>query len=623
MSMAKSGAAKTRHKHQDTTAARPVGDDGSRRQFDEAILYNEATRALDVRLVGQKGNISITVDCSSWLVAPGLAFVFARASLEACKGLMLRTKEAHFDCLTYGIFAWLNSSRRYKNLTIEGLTTRLLREVVQEWIGRKQEDGSYQFKYDNRNHQLGAIRKVINHLKANGPRLLPDDCDVPRNPWPGGAKVRRAPKTSDPAEEAAFWKYCRDSAAAEMAQVEGIWRSADEALRNNPNIAEKPLLHRARTVGMAYLRVIYLTGGYLPEQNVLEATSPELYGLTKEFGYVTMARSLAPYAKDLAKYVLLLAYATLLNEQPLVNLEVTKLEVKTVLDTKRLLIKGVKNRAGKTLRLSFAESPESDNPYRIVEFLRQWTARIRELCPKELASHLWLYVPRDQHGEVRVNTYHDRGRGKPVNFRSHLQVFCRAGGFKWKGLREIRMAGAEIADQLFGGDIRQTSELLQHSGMSVTEKHYRSGAAQRRMMEQLVVGMSQRDRWVLSDGKFDPRNAPTSDELSAATPAFRCLDPLDSPIPGERQGRLCGAFGKCSACPLGSVDVRSPYALARLLQLQALHHCAREELGEKAWRLRWGESYDRLVNFWLPQFTEEAVLREAEQLLIPPLPPLD
>ncbi|HWV45933.1 MAG TPA: hypothetical protein VN039_07945, partial [Nitrospira sp.] len=101
--MAKSGAAKTRHKHQDTTAARPVGDDGSRRQFDEAILYNEATRALDVRLVGQKGNISITVDCSSWLVAPGLAFVFARASLEACKGLMLRTKEAHFDCLTYGI----------------------------------------------------------------------------------------------------------------------------------------------------------------------------------------------------------------------------------------------------------------------------------------------------------------------------------------------------------------------------------------------------------------------------------------------------------------------------------------------------------------------------------------
>lgn len=621
--MAKSGAAKSRHTPENAVVARPAAAEESRKQAEEAVWYNEATGALDVRLVGPKNTISVTVDCSSWLVAPGPALVFARASIEACRSLELRTKEAHFDCLTYGFFAWLNSSKHHKNLTIEDLTTSLLREVVLEWIGRKRDDGSFQFSYDTRMHQLGAIRKVIHYIKSNNLTSLPDDCEVPRNPWPGGAKIRRAPKSSSAADEAAFWQYCRDSVAAEMKQVEGIWRSADEALRENPRLAEKPLPVGTRTVGMAYLRVAYLTDGYLPEQNVLKATSPELYGLTREFGYVKIARALAPYARDLAKYVVLLAYATLMNEQPLVDIEVGKLEIKSIMDTKRLLIRAQKHRAGRTLRLSFAESTEFDSPFRIVAFVLRWTARIRELCPNELASHLWLYVPRDQHGEIRVNTYHNMGRGKPVNFRSHLQVLCNAGGFRWKGLREIRMAGAEIADQLFGGDIRQTSALLQHSGISVAEKHYRSGAAQQRMMEQLVVGMSQRERWVLTDGSFDPRNAPAGDELSAATPPFRCLDPLDSPIPGERQGRLCGAYGKCSACPLGSVDIRSPYALARLLQLKALHQRVREELGEKAWRLRWGESYDRLVDFWLPQFTDEGVIREAEKLLIPPLPPLD
>ena len=84
-----------------------------------------------------------------------------------------------------------------------------------------------------------------------------------------------------------------------------------------------------------------------------------------------------------------------------------------------------------------------------------------------------------------------------------------------------------------------------------------------------------------------------------------------------------GAYGQCPLCPLGSIDVRSPYALVRLLQLKARHQISREDLGEQAWGLRWRESYERLVKFWLPQFTDEAVLVAAERLLIPPLPPLD
>jgi len=620
--MAKSGAAKSRHAQQGATGTRLAGDAESTPGSD-AIVYDDTKASLLVRLVDRRTNISVTVDCSTWLVAPDLALAFVKSSVAACSGQRLRTREAHLINLSRGLFEYLRSCERHSNLTLVDLTTTFLREVVGEWIGRIREDGSYHFNYDTRNHYLGAIRKVIRHIKAHDRSSLPNDCEVPSNPWPGGQNCSKAAMARNPINDSAFYRHCRDAAAKQMAEVEAVWRSADEALRINPRIAENTLPRRGRTVGMAYLRVSHLTGGYLPEQKVLKEASGEVFDLTNDFGYRTIARALAPLASELTKFVYLLAFATLLNQQPLVDLEISDLEIKSILNTKRLLIKGTKHRSGKTLRLSFAESNESDSPFRVIAFVRRWTERLREICPEDLKNNLWLYVPRNQYGKLAVKTYHQMGRGVAVNFHSHTQTFCTAAGFEWRGVRSVRAAGAEIADQLFDGDIRQVSALLQHSGISVTEKHYRSRAAQQRQTEQLVAGISQRERWVLSDGKIDPRNAPASDELGAATPGFRCNDPLSSPIRGEREGRMCGAYGQCPACPLGSIDVSSPYALARLLQLKALHQRAREQLGEQAWQMRWGESYTHLVTFWLPLFTNEAVLAEAERLLIPPLPPLD
>lgn len=620
--MAKSGAAKSRHAQQGATGTRLAGEVESTPASD-AIIYDDTKASLLVRLVDRRTSISVTVDCSTWLVATDLALEFAKSSVAACAGQRLRTREAQLINLSYGLFEYLRTCERHRNLAMADVTTTFLREVVREWIGRIREDGSHHFDYDTRNHYLGAIRKVIRYIKAHDRSSLPDDCEVPSNPWPGGSNSGKAAKAKDPIDDSAFYRYCRDKAVAQMAGIEAIWKSADEALRINPRIAENPLPRRARTVGMAYLRASRLTGGYIPEQKAIKEASGELFDLTEEFGYTAIARALAPLAGDLTKFVFLLAFATVLNMQPLLDIELDNLEIKSILATNRLLIKGPKYRAGKTQHLNYAESTESDSPFRVVAFLKRWTERLRTICPEDLKDHLWLYVPRNKKGTVRVETLHEMGRGKSVNFHSHIIGFCRAGRFEWRGLRSVRAAGAEIADQLFDGDIRQISGLLQHSGISVTEKHYRSSAAKRRQTEQLVAGMSQRERWVLSDGKIDPRNTPASDELGAATPGFRCLDPLASPIRGERPGKMCGAYGQCPACPLGSIDISSPYALARLLQLRDLHHRSREQLGEKAWKMRWGESYTHLVTFWLSLFTNETVLAEAERLLIPPLPPLD
>ncbi|WP_235499552.1 hypothetical protein, partial [Frateuria sp. Soil773] len=106
-------------------------------------MYDTAKVSLLVQLVDRRTSSSVIVDCSSWLVAPELALTFAEASVAACAGQRLRTKEAHLHNLIYGFFSYLNHSGSHRSLTVVDLTTTLLSEVVREWIGRTREDGSY------------------------------------------------------------------------------------------------------------------------------------------------------------------------------------------------------------------------------------------------------------------------------------------------------------------------------------------------------------------------------------------------------------------------------------------------------------------------------------------------
>ncbi|WP_157616940.1 hypothetical protein [Rhodanobacter sp. Soil772] len=588
----------------------------------DAVMHDAENGSLSIRLSGLHGRDPKELNCSSWLAAPKLAMAFGKISL-AIRFRAFRTREAHFIDLTYGIFAYCASDPRFSCLAISNLDSAFVSGFVREWLSRTNDDGSYVLSGYTRTHYLGALRKVIRALKDMNCADLPDDCEIPSNPWPGGTLVTQPKEPMTLRQSTAFYRYCRAGVAAQIAEVEAVWTSADQARRVCSYVGETPLPHRGRTVGMAYLRAAYLANGYLPEQKVLKATNAELFKITAEFGYQTIARALAPLAGDLTKFVFLLAFATLLNAQPLLDLELSHIKTKKILGTERIFLSSPKNRSGRKQHLNFAESSEGDSPYRVIKFLIRWTERLRDLCPEQMRNYLFLCVPRNKKGRIRVETLHQMGQGKSVLFHSHIIGFCKAGGFSWIGLRSVRATGAEIADLLFGGDIRKTSALLQHSGLGVTEKYYRSRLAQRRQSEQLAVAMDRRERWIASQGKIEPRNTPQSEEVGAATPGFRCLDPCDSPLRGERQGRLCTAYGQCPACPFASVDVKSPYALARALQVQVLHHDARERLGAEAWRLRWGESYERLVGFWLPQFDDVDVQNVAAQLPLPPLPPLD
>jgi hypothetical protein len=196
------------------------------------------------------------------------------------------------------------------------------------------------------------------------------------------------------------------------------------------------------------------------------------------------------------------------------------------------------------------------------------------------------------------------------------------GGFGWIGARSIRGFVAELTDEMLQGDVVATGHLLQHSRVDTTREHYQNAAVRARQGSYLAVGMQLRQRWVDSDGKIEPRNVSAKHDHSAATSGFRCLDPYDSPIPGQEKGKLCTAYGACASCPLATLDIESPYAAARCFQWKVAMAEARANCGAEVFRVRWEKGYWALVNVWLPAFPAE-VWERAAKLDLPPLEGLE
>jgi hypothetical protein len=195
-------------------------------------------------------------------------------------------------------------------------------------------------------------------------------------------------------------------------------------------------------------------------------------------------------------------------------------------------------------------------------------------------------------------------------------------GFPWIGARQIRDFAAQLGDELFRGDVVATGELLQHSRVETTRDHYQNAGVRARQDKDFALAMLCRQRWFDSDGKIEPRNVPLEHDHSAATPGFRCLNPKNSPMPGQEAGRMSGAYGLCPQSPFAMINRYSPYTAARLVALRRAMARYRQNYGPEVFRVRWKECYRALVHVWLPAIPS-SVWDRAARLLLPPLPELE
>ena len=571
-------------------------------------------------------------DCTPLLKLPLLAEQIGLAlSQRATSGYRTSSYRAMMNNLKTGFVQYAADKGIAEALSIDDLDTTFFNDFIDRFLSKK-EDGVYVYAPYTRMHKLGALRAVVTSMRELK-QPLPQDSHIRDNPWERATRSEVRPKdrperTRD--EMVDFYAYCRKEVADTMTFVEGL--IADERLavesRSGTSMSDRLRAQAKKAYPVIDAKAYF--GASLPERGDLKELHPRMYPSIQGYGYRKMTRNFGPYAADLCAFVYYLAHTTQLNLQPLVDIKAKNVRVERSTGRDIIRIATTKHRTkakagseSKRIEKSWPLDDDPLSPGNVIHFLYRWTQFLRENSNDESRKYLFCFIPRNRSDASRLDTYAMvKARGGRTEFERHTTFFCKDGGFRWTGLREIRGQMAELLDEQFEHDTSKVSAALDHSNIDTTRSHYQNDQVLSRHMRRFAHAAEQHQRWWISDGKVEPRNLPKDHDPSAATDGFVCLDPYDSPRDGQPQGRLCGAFGDCPACPFAMVDLTSARSAARCRELKKMLEDVRERTGERAFEARWGKNYRALKSLWIPSFSPE-VTAKANDLLLPPLPSIE
>jgi hypothetical protein len=262
-----------------------------------------------------------------------------------------------------------------------------------------------------------------------------------------------------------------------------------------------------------------------------------------------------------------------------------------------------------------------DNPAFLWQFLLEWTQWFRPTAAPGWQDRLFLYVPGSTSPNKRMQGFDgETDPGGDFNFTYAYKQFFQDHGLTYYTFKQIRLTGLDIVDVEFAGDIRAKQAAGGHAKVQTTYQSYTTDAQMQRGDESLAQLSAARERFRKTQGKSDPRRKPEGADIGAATPGWTCVDPYDSPL--YEKDKLCGGYGRCPACPLGSISPNDCYSAAQAFNLLDAIDKAVETIAPAAWLERYGPSRKALTEFWLPQIPDH-VLEQVRQMKLPPLPPLE
>jgi hypothetical protein len=137
------------------------------------------------------------------------------------------------------------------------------------------------------------------------------------------------------------------------------------------------------------------------------------------------------------------------------------------------------------------------------------------------------------------------------------------------------------------GDLAAAQALGNHRKPHTTWTFYTSSGVKKRFLERLGEVLVLRQRWIDTKGVIDPRRLTQSQDKSAATPGFICLDPFDSPRKNQNKGRACKAYGECPSCPLAAADLGNASTVALYFALKYSIYKSQSSMSAQTWLLRW------------------------------------
>jgi hypothetical protein len=315
-------------------------------------------------------------------------------------------------------------------------------------------------------------------------------------------------------------------------------------------------------------------------------------------------------------FLMLLLHYTTWNQATLLNMKIDGIRRIRFAGISRVVITARKRRRGtaasdKVCVKAFAIDEQPTNPSRLLAFVERWTSAMREALGTD---HVWIAAGR---GRVRLMSDELLSNSR---LSIDAGIYLRRAGADGSTLKDIRSGVLDLVHLATGGDVGKVAWEAEHQP-ETTVTHYTLPAASRRETVALAGAQAEMQRWISSGGKVDARLLPSRSDRSAATPGFGCMSPTTSPMPGQRDGQSCTAFGRCPACPLAVVDTRSERSCAYLLML---HRAIRTSFSQNdameagAFIGRWGPVAKALEERWLPRFPVE-VAERAKLLDLPDL----
>lgn len=336
--------------------------------------------------------------------------------------------------------------------------------------------------------------------------------------------------------------------------------------------------------------------------------------------YAAMQQLLYPDLDELLPFILLLTVMFAFNPGVVLNMTHDDYEEEQLFGRDRIRLKPFKPRAHRNQVSTVLATDDLDNPRTMFKHLKERCARVRSRVESNYFNRVFLRFSFEHNCGVAV-TMSD----KPM--REAIARFCSRHGLDPFQLRQIRPTTLDLVHEISGGNLLAMQQVANHQDPETTREYYTGSAFQRRGEEMLAAGMEHLARKVRTGGAVDPTNRHRlQSDLAVATPGFICLDPMDSPMPGETKGALCGAFGRCPICPHATIDTNSAQAFAYLVKLGDALDDAAERLGGAAWLARWAPVKQKLLTFWVPAFHDQDVRRrgaEMAELTIRNFPELD
>jgi hypothetical protein len=644
----------------------------SRTKREGAASLDQARR---YRLMRSAGSIELmcpkegekkedTVDLSYLLAFPHLTEPFAQAIREICKS----KASAYATCLNLGralntgFFAFLKE-KSLNNIGLEQLTTSHI-EGFKNWLDRADKTGVAIYPISTREHQMSPLRQVVQYMKKSdewAPQLV-SDLNVRPGMWAGQKRDDEPTPIIHEEDYRKIYQACKKKIIEITGRVKAMRAALQANLHHPAALAPDPV---GKTVcgkdvpGNAHnpyndLGVLLATLHCRYPRQILTAewlnmlNDRTLAETVKRRGITNITACFYPSANDLVPFVLMMAIHLDYNKSTLMGSKVGDYRILTgkfgrpeFAASSSLIEEGdVRDRTeekeedklfrGAPLKKRARYRPQEkvlpvedtpDHPAFLWQFLLEWTQWYRPTAAPEWQDRLFLYVAGSTSPNKRMQGFEGKTNpGGDYNFHYAYKAFFRDHGLTYYTFRQFRPTGLDIVDVEFAGDIRAKQAAAGHAEVQTTYQRYTTDAQMQRGDEALAQLSAARERFRKTQGKSDPRRKPEGADIGAATPGWTCADPYDSPL--YEKDKLCGGYGRCPACPLGSINPSAPYSAAQAFNLLDAIDKAVETMAPAAWLDRYGPPRKALTEFWLPQIPDR-VLEQVRQMKLPPLPPLE